>query len=253
MSGYNPYSPPESQDTAPPQADVKLFTPGQVAVAAFVGSPIAAGILLTVNERRLQREGAATLAMVGSVIATVAVFALSWVLPESFPGMVIPAAYTLTYRAIAKTRLERVAAGHGRASNWAVAGISVGMLLVVCAGLFGVIAYSEGMDAFVPRPSVSVGGEHEVLHDYDIPPEEARRLGDDLQEAGWFADGYPAAADLRQEGDGYVVCLVVVEDAWNDPETVDATRELEQILGEQGWRDLDVVLCDENLEVQSGT
>jgi len=120
---------------------VTLYSPGQIALAAFLGSPLAACWFWSRNYRVLGQFRAATQCLVWGSVGTAALVAISFVLPESFPGLAIPVGYTVGFRQAAKlvhggTVAQHLSAGGRLGSWWAVAGVSLGWLLLLLAVLF---------------------------------------------------------------------------------------------------------------------
>ena len=71
-----------------------------------------------------------------------------------------------------------------------------------------------------------------------------------LFEAGWFGE-QPSSAELRRDGEQYVGCLVVVDEAWNDEEVRKAARRVQEHLrqGAFNGQRFRIELCDASLEV----
>ena len=119
----------------------RLYSPLQIAAAAFVGSPLAASWLFARNFSVLGDHQASRRAHVFGMLATMVVLAVAFVLPERFPAPVLPMAYTFGIRELAKQRFEtvfqsHVAAGGERQSNWFVLGIALcGLALVIGFGM----------------------------------------------------------------------------------------------------------------------
>jgi hypothetical protein len=124
----------------------KVYSPGQVAGAAFVGSPIAGCILLASNFSLFGAPDQRRRALIGGILATIAVIALGFFLPPDFPNAVMPAAYTtaLLYfanRTQASDIEAFIASGGSKHSHWRVFGIGLFWMLVVVILLFTVIYF----------------------------------------------------------------------------------------------------------------
>jgi hypothetical protein len=84
----NPYAPPaepEGGAAAPPagaRPSYTLYSPNQVLLAGFLGSPIAAAILVFLDYRRQGRARDATRVLVLGVVGTAAMIGLAVVLPD---------------------------------------------------------------------------------------------------------------------------------------------------------------------------
>jgi hypothetical protein len=138
----NPYAPPGNGTVASPT--IKLYLPGQIAWATFLGAPIAGCVLLAYNYRRLGDSMAATLAWISGVIGTILILVLSFFLPERFPNFALPAAYTFGMYQCAKALQGKayedwLAKGGVKGSTWVATGIGLLCLILILVALFAVI------------------------------------------------------------------------------------------------------------------
>jgi hypothetical protein len=135
MDPLEAYQPPRSEipQSAPTASSGKLYSPGQVAAAAFLGAPIGAVILMAANYRLLGRARSRRIALIAGIGGTAALLLVSFFLPEKFPNSALPIAYTIALRTIAD-RLQgpayaaHLAAGGARQSHWRVVGIALACL-----------------------------------------------------------------------------------------------------------------------------
>jgi len=146
----NPYAPPKA-DVADAAADAavapvsgELYTPGQHFVAAFIGSPIAAAWLAAANYRVLGRAHDARAIVGWGLVATAIAFALGMVLPERFPNFVLPLAYCLVVRSLAKMQFGALVDAHRAAGGkieswWRAVGIGFASLIVIGLILTGLV------------------------------------------------------------------------------------------------------------------
>ena len=137
MSEQNPFAPPsELADASLAQphtgsaVGLKMYVPNHVAVAAFIGSPIAGAWLLGSNFDALGRPAARTKALLLGFLATLTLFAVSFALPEGTPNSIVPIAYTFALRELARWQqgkdIERVLGSGGtKHSGWRVVGIAL--------------------------------------------------------------------------------------------------------------------------------
>ena len=114
----------------------KLYSPKQIVGAAFLGTPIAGGIVMAENFRALGNDARAKATIQVSIALTVTVFVLAFYLPERTPTSLLPAAYCGLFLWYAnKYQLKpferHMAAGGPQQSNWRVFGIGVGCLVGV--------------------------------------------------------------------------------------------------------------------------
>lgn len=115
-----------------------LFSVMQIAVATFVGSPIAGCLLLAQNYRNLGRSGSAVKTLILGVVSTIVLLFIAFLLPENFPNVVLPMAYTIAMRELVKYLQGDVIAD--QKGSWAVTvGVSIGCLVAIMALLLGAI------------------------------------------------------------------------------------------------------------------
>ncbi|MBD1366062.1 hypothetical protein IDJ77_19785 [Mucilaginibacter sp. ZT4R22] len=128
--------------------DEKIYTVKQIQVATFLGGPLVAGYLIANNFRAFNEYDKAKKAWLIAIAATVAVFALIFVIPESvkIPNIAFPliyswATYILVTKYQAQQMKEHIRAG-GQSYNWgraivvALIGVAVTVVLLVI-GVFG--------------------------------------------------------------------------------------------------------------------
>src|SRR6266704_6826935 len=131
---------------------VKLYTPRQVGMAAFLGTPLGGAVLIALNYVRLGNRKGARMAIVLGFAATAALIGLAlWLpIPKSFPHAVIPmlaawAIWGITEWLQGAALADRRAEGATTQSTWAAAatGLLCGVLIagiVVVSALSGWLA-----------------------------------------------------------------------------------------------------------------
>ena len=143
----NPYSPP-----AAPSSDVvssgsgALYSPRQIFVASFLGSPIAAAWFIHRNFMTLGNESRALRTLWLGLAATAAVIVVALYLPNRFPNAVLPLAYSIAIYQYALFLFKGAYNKHltegGRKGSWWVV-IGVGLLAVLAlAGVAFAIAFA---------------------------------------------------------------------------------------------------------------
>ena len=131
-----------------PSTEVPTYSPTQVWAASFIGSPIAAAILIARNERIGGNHSSARGWVWGGVIGTLLLFVMMFFLPENFPSKPIPIACSFLLSALAD-RLESRGRRGGlftkplRHSWWGVIGLAFACLAAVVALVFGVVFLLE--------------------------------------------------------------------------------------------------------------
>ena len=123
---------------------VTLYSPRQIALAAFLGTPIAAAWFIRVNHFGFGDEQAARRSIWVGLAATIGVFALAFVLPDRFPDALLPALYTAAIHwyasAVFGPRFDKhISDGGPRGSWWFVVGVSLITVLAVLGAAIGVL------------------------------------------------------------------------------------------------------------------
>ena len=117
-----------------------LYSPRQIALAAFLGSPLAAGWFCRKNFLTLQDKQRATRSLWMGIGTTVALLAVSFFLSEHFPKVLVPALYTAAIYQYASMVFDapfkkHIRDGGTQGSWWAVVGASIGALLLIFGAL----------------------------------------------------------------------------------------------------------------------
>lgn len=217
--------------------------------AAFLGTPLAAGIVMAINYARVGNKSAARIAALIGMLATVAVFTVIYMIPEKvldkFPNAVFYVPQLIIVYLVAKNLQDELVSEHAAkggfvASSWRSVGIGVICLLVVGVAVFGV--------AYLVEPSfgtVLEFGNDEVYYSGDATEDDARKLAEALREIEYFgASG--ASVRLESSSGQHTVSFVLVDNAWGDAELVDAFRTIGGTLAENALSaPLTIHLCDE--------
>jgi hypothetical protein len=123
-----------------------LYSPHQVSVAAFIGSPLAAAWFLRLDFLALGDPRRAAQMIYRGVAFTVVVLTIAYFLPENFPNVAFPFFYSLAISLYAKSIFDlpyraHIEAGGDKGSWWTVLGVSslvsIAILAVVFAVLYG--------------------------------------------------------------------------------------------------------------------
>ncbi len=122
----------------------KLYEDRQVWVGSMLGGPMAAGYFVAQNFRRLGESQKAKISVIVGFLVTVFVFGIGFVvpIPDKFPNMAFPLAYTVAAYVIVKTyQSERISkhieSGRQIESWWKTIGISIGILLLTVVPIMG--------------------------------------------------------------------------------------------------------------------
>ncbi len=135
---------------APRGLGKRLYSPPQIGAAAFIGTPLPACWMLARNYVVLGKRGLARRALLFGLLGTVALLGIAFILPEKFPKIPLPLAYTFAIRELAK-KLQgtdinaHLSAGGERQSNWRVLGVGVAGLALVLAVFVVVVLLFPGL------------------------------------------------------------------------------------------------------------
>jgi hypothetical protein len=144
---FEPVVPPtlparrESPTRAP---TYKLFDADSVALATFLGSPLAGGVLMAINSHRLGKSRSAKQEVIRGVAYTALAFLLGHFLPKS-PSFGVAAALIVAMRQFADSRQraavkQHVDQGGAKGSLWVAAGIGLGITAgIVCLVIVGLM------------------------------------------------------------------------------------------------------------------
>jgi hypothetical protein len=190
-------------------------------LATFLGTPTAAGIVLAINFARVGRTTAAWNSVAIGFLSTVAVIAVALLVPDNWhiPAMVyqIPilwGVFTVASQVQGPMVREHAARGGQFASLWGSAGIGIACGVVIAAAVAGGVLFpllNQG-------PSIAFG-EDEVYYSKGATEADARKIGEALQEIGYFGSKGAAVRVETPEGK-YEISFVVIDGTWDDPEMV---------------------------------
>jgi hypothetical protein len=226
VGGYPQYP----QYTAPAY---KLHDVASVALAAFLGGPLAGTILMASNYRKLGQGSKGALAiLVGAIasageiyigltstknpaIATLLLFAATWF-----------AAYELQGNAI-KTH---VAWGGKLASKWAALGTAIVTVLILGGALIAYIVHTGQLQKFemqygIARNVVTIGTKDQVIYSGTATQTDATALGNELKTAGYFQDRGVTVV-LNKGTNGTTISFVVEDGIWNQAGMLSSFEEV---------------------------
>lgn len=130
---------PQPEPTSAFPDKVPLFTPNQIGAAAFFGTLIASAWLARNNFIAMGDKKAGDKALLAGVVATMALMALAFVLPEGTPSVIFTIPQIVLALQLGKKYFEHRMITADRLSNWKVAGVCLLTLLLVVAVLIGVV------------------------------------------------------------------------------------------------------------------
>ncbi|HMG86646.1 MAG TPA: hypothetical protein VK574_13025 [Terracidiphilus sp.] len=215
-------STPNSTD----KAACTLYDARAVALATFLGTPVAGGILIALNYRRIGRPGTAVKTMIAAIVGTGLLILVGWDIPHGLDSL-IAIGVMFAMKAIAKsfqghTITEHVAGGGKLASMWSACWIGLATLAALFGCIFLVLYMKDRL------PGVMVGSKDEVFYSGSATKEEAQALGTALKTDGYFSDKGTNVILVKGK-DGTKIQFVVKEGVWNQVPMVEGF----EIVGQQ--------------------
>jgi hypothetical protein len=149
----NPYAPPKAPVVDPADGEVTaasrpLYSVGQITVATFIGSGIAGAWLGASNFNAVSQPTKARRWFWIGIAATVVMLGISFMLPDRFPGFILPLALAFGARAVATTEFGWILRDHEKVGGdirswWKVVGICLLVCAIIFAAAFGVMVVYE--------------------------------------------------------------------------------------------------------------
>ena len=212
---------PGGEASPPPIPAYTLFNADSVGLATFLGTPIAGGILMAVNYRRLGKGGKAAAVLLIALLVTALALVFGYLVPQGVSALVAVGLF-LGARTAAKALQGAAVEQHVRqggklGSKWAAAGLGIALLAIVVGGYLLV--------HFALNPKVTIGTKDEVYYSGSATRQDAQTLGATLKTMGFLSDR-GASVFLSKGNGGTVVSFVVKEGVWNDPAMVASFEEI---------------------------
>jgi hypothetical protein len=231
----------------------KLHSPGDAALATFLGSPLAGCIVLAINYFKLGRSLAGWQAILLGLLASIALVTLGVKMPAHSPGFLVAVVSLIATYGLAKALQGSIYENHlseggEKASGWIAAGIGIACLGVLFAGI--VAWFVVDYQYFTTR--VRFGPDEEVIYADGATEAEAQKLGKLLQDERYFNGVGGKTVRITRDGNRAVVDFVVQENAWLDLEIVKSFEQLKPRLSQEIFdgRPVQIRLIDESMEVR---
>lgn len=150
----NPYEPPNSPNPSPrldrgsgPSNSIRIYSAAQIAIATFLGSPLAGTFLLASNYRFFDRKELQRRTFILGAFATLFILGASLSVSEDFPAFVFPvfSAFILgqtTNLLQGPSIRAHLDSGGGLHSWWRVVGISVCVSILLLFFLIPLALYT---------------------------------------------------------------------------------------------------------------
>jgi hypothetical protein len=151
---FNPYQSPGAAvedrsvewEARPTRPDYKLYSVGSIVLATFLGNPVAGGIVMAINYRRLGRSTAALHSILWTTVFTAAIVAVATLLPDdsNIPMLAYAVPQLIAMFYLAKSlQGDRIALhqerGGAMASAWGAAGIGLLIAAITVAIILGIV------------------------------------------------------------------------------------------------------------------
>lgn len=232
----------------------KLYTENQIYIATFLGGPIPAGILIYKNLRNIGDNRTASGALLLSLIFTVLLFAGIMSLPDALlqkiPSLLFTTLYTVvvffTYRRFLVEKINaEFTEPEQRASNWAVAGIT---LLGLFINIVVILSIAFVQPPYEGEKMVFGQLKHEVYYDAeDVDSYTVSELGQVLVNQDFFGFEYQMAVRLELEEDLLLVTMDVQRQFWSDGDLLIELRELKEALNSSLRRNVGIEMIHHSL------
>ena len=224
----------------------KLFSPQQIAIATFLGSPLAGGILLAISHRRAKTGrgyqailiGAATTAVTGVLLVALGL---------DHGALFLPCAGVLGMQALMRAQMPRIVAATAETWQPAPWGPAIG------AGLGGLaIILGLGWVALARPPAVDFGHHQTVQYEHGATAADARAVGAFMQSAGLFSElGRPMTLRVERIGGRVVVSFAMQDGAWDHRDTIATFENVRTALeGQFVGEHVAIHLCDVTMDNQ---
>lgn len=188
-----------------------------VALASFLGSPLAGGWVIAANFRRAGDRGRAKWALLWGLLTTVFLVTVAILLPRSMPRswLVVPGVVCMYH--LARLRqgdiINRHVEAGGATESWLKA-IGIGVLGMVVL-LTPLLAWNVHRDP--PWKNVAISANEVVKCRGEATAADARLLGEKLTNLGLFGTSTPKTVILDKATDRYTVSVIVEREKGKEP------------------------------------
>jgi hypothetical protein len=214
--GQNPYP-----QYAPPA--YRMYDSSSIALAAFLGSPLAGTVLMASNYRKLNQGSNSMLAL---VLGAAASASLIWMGLKTTLNPAIASVVLFVVTWIAAKQLQdqavktHVAWGGQLFSKWRAFGVAVATSLVLGCATIGYLYYTGQWQTFAAQyglgqNTVTIGTKDQVIYSGTATQNEATALGNALKSAGYFQDRGVTVV-LNKGTSGTTIGYVVQDGYWNN-------------------------------------
>ncbi len=230
--------------------EYRLYTPQQVGLATFLGTPLAGAYVMARNYWSLGRSGSGWNCLGFGLVGTILLVAAATLITSKAPttGITIGLVFAMMQaaKALQQRDIDAHVARQGQLhSGWRAAGVGLVGCAIVIAGIFAWVLLA-------PEDKVTFGAAEEVYFEDGATEAEARKVGEALKKAGYFDNSGAATVTLARSGDRYTLSFVVQDGAWDKGEVVAMIRALGEVVSKEalGGKPAGVRMCDSALAVR---
>ncbi len=199
----------------------KLFDANAVALATFLGTPLAGCLLMAINYHRLGHNARAVITLFVGILLTVLLIFIGWTIKATIPiAMAIVFVARWSAEKLQGPALEiHLNQGGLSSSRWIAFWIGIIFLILLFSLIFAIV-YSNDQ-----RTGVMIGTRDEVFYSGTATREEAQALGIGLKSIGFFTDK-GVNVFVEKGKDGTIVSYVVADGTWDKPEMLIAFEKI---------------------------
>ncbi|WP_264530761.1 hypothetical protein [Flavobacterium sp. N502540] len=209
----------------------KIYTDNAIRVGTFLGGPLVAGYFLAENFKVFGDFGKAKRTWIITILATIFIFALIFLIPEHISAKIPNIVFPLIYMAIAtyftKEYQEKQISKHlengGEHFAWPrIILISVIGISVLLGGIFSIAFLTETANGGLTESTKKYGiMNHEIAYQSNINENEADKIAEALQKTTFFDDAITKYVYLEKINNSYEISISCNESVKDDPSTVE--------------------------------
>lgn len=196
----------------------RYFSPITIGLGTLFFTPLAGGMMLATNERRLGHPDKATKPLLAGALITLGAAAVVWFFHQTLPVLLLPLLFGSVWYIIAAVKQgeqvkPRIA--EGQKANGKDLGIHLIPGAILMAGLTLVVVVQSGKNQW---RWIEVGEQKHRVHYKGDHLEEAKTVGDALLASDHFGDLFTTYVELEVKGDTLAVAFPIYASDWDNPE-----------------------------------
>jgi len=207
----------------PPQL-LRLFSTRAVGIGAFVGGPLAAGIFMGLNFRRLGKSRASNVTFVIGLVLTAlliwGVVSIPAEINERIPRDLLPAIYAplaayLAHLLQGDAIKQAIENGARKASGWAITAWSLASLIVTLGVVILFALATPPLGFHGEKQTFGPGKVYDVYYEGGVSNAEVKALADYLIHAEFFSGNNHRAVHLAKRDGEYTLSLPIQRQYWD--------------------------------------